>query len=197
MAPSELVAAAPARRHQLIADDFAQRVHGVQDWSAAAPVSGWTATDVVAHLVDWSRGFVASGSDVRLPDVPSPAEHPAAAWDAHQRTMQELLDDPTSADSEFANPHTGSMPLAQAIDRFYTSDVFMHTWDLARATSQDDTLDPELCVVLLDGMEPIDDLLRDSGQYGPKVPVPDDADPQTRMLGFIGRDPNWSVATSR
>jgi uncharacterized protein (TIGR03086 family) len=196
MAPSELVTAGPARRHQLIADDFAQRVHGVQDWSAAAPVSGWTATDVVAHLVEWLRGFVASGSDVRLPDVPSPAEQPAAAWDAHQRAVQEVLDDPASASSEFANPHTGSMPLAQAIDRFYTSDVFMHTWDLARATSQDDTLDPELCAVLLDGMEPIEELIRSSGQYGPRVPVPDDADPQTRMLGFIGRDPNWQVATA-
>src|SRR3712207_1825889 len=38
-------------------------------------------------------------------------------------------------------------------------------------------------------MEPIDDLLRSSGQYGPRVTVPDDADVQTRMLAFIGRDP--------
>ena len=29
--------------------------------------------------------------------------------------------------------------------------------------------------------------MRDSGQYGPKVDVPDDADWQTKMLGFIGR----------
>jgi uncharacterized protein (TIGR03086 family) len=194
MAPSELVTADPARRHRLIADDFARRVHGARDWSAPAPVPGWTARDVVVHLVEWLRGFVASGSEVQLPDVPSPAEQPAAAWDAHQRAVQELLDDPGTADTEFANPHTGSMPLAQAIDRFYTSDVFMHTWDLARATSQDATLDPELCAVLLSGMEPIDDLLRESGQYGPKVPVPDDADPQTRMIAFIGRDPNWRSA---
>src|SRR5262249_39524861 len=145
----------PARRHQLIADDFARRVHGVQDWSAAAPVAGWTATDVVAHLVDWSRGFVASGSEVQLPDVPSPAVQPARRWDAPQRAIQDLLDTPASAEAEFANPHTGSMPLAQAIARFSTSDVFMHTWDLARATSQDDRLDPELCAVLLSGMEPI------------------------------------------
>ena len=65
----------------------------------------------------------------------------------------------------------------------------MHTWDLARATGQDETLDPERCAVLLDGMQPLDDLLRSSGQYGPRVEVPDDADVQTRMLAFIGRDP--------
>jgi hypothetical protein len=44
-------------------------------------------------------------------------------------------------------------------------------------------------VELLDGMQPLDDLLRSSGQYGPRVEVPDDADVQTRMLAFIGRDP--------
>ena len=43
-------------------------------------------------------------------------------------------------------------------------------------------------------MEPIDELLRSSGQYGAAVPVPDDADVQTRLIGFIGRDPRWSPA---
>ena len=67
----------------------------------------------------------------------------------------------------------------------------MHTWDLARATGQDDRLDPDFCAELLAGMEGIEEVLRASGQYGPAVPVPDDADVQTRMLGFIGRDPEW------
>ncbi len=64
----------------------------------------------------------------------------------------------------------------------------MHTWDLARATGQDERLDPGLCAELLAGMEPMEDVIRSSGQYGPKVEVPDDADPQTKLLGFIGRD---------
>ena len=193
MAPSELLSADPARRHRLIADDFARRVHGTTDWSATAPVPGWAARDVVGHLVEWLPALVAGGSDVRLPDVPSPAEQPVAAWDAHQQAVQGLLDDPETAAAPFSNPHTGSMPLGQAIDRFYTSDVFLHTWDLARATGQDETLDPDLCAEMLAGMEPIDDLLRSSGQYGPKVPVAVDADVQTRLIGFIGRDPAWSA----
>ncbi|NED64625.1 TIGR03086 family protein, partial [Streptomyces sp. SID10244] len=28
--------------------------------------------------------------------------------------------------------------------------------------------------------------------YGPAVPVADDADPVARLVGFIGRDPEWS-----
>jgi uncharacterized protein (TIGR03086 family) len=83
----------------------------------------------------------------------------------------------------------------RAIDQFYTSDVFMHTWDLARATSQDDRLNPSFCASLLAGMEPMEDVIRSSGQYGPRVPVPDDADAQTRLLGFIGRDPYWTAAS--
>ena len=103
--------------------------------------------------------------------------------------VQALLDDPASADTTLRNPHIGAIPLPEAISRFFTADVFMHTWDLARATGQDETLDPQRCAELLEGMQPLDDLLRSSGQYGPKVEVPDDADVQTRMLAFIGRDP--------
>lgn len=52
----------------------------------------------------------------------------------------------------------------------------MHTWDLAWATGQDDPLDPEFCAVLPAGMEPMEAVIRSSGQYGPRVPVKDDAD---------------------
>ena len=65
----------------------------------------------------------------------------------------------------------------------------MHTWDLSRATGQDEHLDPHKCAVLLEGLLPMDDLLRASGHYGPRVEVPEDADVQTRMLAFIGRAP--------
>jgi uncharacterized protein (TIGR03086 family) len=81
------------------------------------------------------------------------------------------------------------MPLGQAIDMIYTSDVFLHRWDLARATGQDETLDPDTCAAMLEGMLPMDEVLRQSGQYGPRVDVPDDADVQTKLLAFIGRTP--------
>jgi hypothetical protein len=35
----------------------------------------------------------------------------------------------------------------------------------------------------------MDEALRQSGHYGPKVDVADDADVQTRLLAFIGRRP--------
>jgi hypothetical protein len=72
--------------------------------------------------------------------------------------------------------------------------VFMHTWDLARATGQDDRLDPDFCAHLLAGIKPMEGAIRSSGHYGARVEVPGDADPQTRLLGFIGRDPSWAPA---
>ena len=183
----------PAEEFREIAGHFGERVHGVPagGWDAPTPVEGWVARDVVRHLVEWFPGFLAGGSDVSLPPVASVDDDPVAAWDGFAASVQGVLDDPATADRTFSNPHTGDLPLADAISQFFTADVFLHTWDLARATGQDDRLDPERCRVMVEGMEPYDELMRSSGQYGPRVPVPDDSDPQTRLLGFIGRDPHW------
>lgn len=179
-----------ADRHRRVAATFTERVRGTADWDSPAPVAGWTARDVVGHLTTWFPGFL-DGAGVTLPAGPGAADDPVGAWTRQRDAVQALLDDPTEADRTIENPHLCAMTLAGATNMIYTTDVFMHTWDLARATGQDDRLDPGECAVLVDGMEPMEELIRGSGQYGPRVPVPDDADAQTRLLGFIGRDPAW------
>ncbi|HEY1916403.1 MAG TPA: TIGR03086 family metal-binding protein [Streptosporangiaceae bacterium] len=185
----------PAERHREIGRVFTARVHGTREWDVPAPVSGWAARDVVRHLVEWLPALLASGSTVRLPALPSVDDDPVSTWQAHLDAVQALLDDPATAGVTLSNPHIGAFPVDRAIDQFYTSDMFMHTWDLARATGQDDRLDARFCAQLLAGMEPLEDIIRSSGQYGPKVPVPGDADAQTKLLGFIGRDPAWTPAS--
>ncbi len=184
----------PTERHAAVAGVFSARVDGVRDWDAPAPVDGWVARDVVAHLVEWLPAFLAAGG-IELPsDGPTVTEDPAGAWHTHVAAVQGLLDGPGS-DREFTHPQVGTHHLGAAVDQFYTSDVFLHTWDLARATGQDDTLDEETCAAMLAGMEPWDEILRSSGQYGPRVPVPDDAPVQDRLIAFIGRDPSWQPRT--
>jgi uncharacterized protein (TIGR03086 family) len=182
---------APAERHRRVAGVFTDRVLGTADWGAPSPVAGWTARDVVRHLTDWFPAFLAAGCDVRLARGPGADADPVATWRTHSDAVQALLDDPATSDGAFAHPYVGAMPLGHAVDQFYTSDVFMHTWDLARATGQDDRLDPQFCAALLAGMEQMEEVIRSSGQFGARVPVAPDADPQTRLLGFIGRDPVW------
>ncbi|MFF1444946.1 TIGR03086 family metal-binding protein [Streptomyces sp. NPDC058295] len=180
-----------AEEHRLIAGAFTERVRGVRPaaWDNPAPCEGWVARDVVRHLVEWFPAFLKSGAGVELPQGPSVDDDPVAAWTVHCDGVQALLDDPATAGKVLSNPHIGEVPLDQAVDRFYTADVFMHTWDLARASGQEETLDPVRCARLLDGMLPLDDVLRKSGQYGPRVEVPESADVQTRLLAFIGRTP--------
>ena len=72
-------------------------------------------------------------------------DDPVGAWHAHVDAVQALLDEPATANLTLSNPHIGQLPLDSAIDQFYSADVFMHTWDLARATGQDDRLDPDFC----------------------------------------------------
>jgi len=182
----------PAARHREIAARFTATAEAVPDWDAQSPVADWKTRDVVRHLVEWFPSFLEHGTGITLPDVPSPDDDPVGAWSAHAANVQALLDDPESAGKVLSNQHTGDVPLPDAIDRFYTSDVFMHTWDLARSAGLDDRMDAEESAKMLEGMEPLADLLAGSGQYGPRVPVPDDADDQTKLLGLIGRDPFWT-----
>lgn len=180
-----------AERHARVTDGFTSVVDRVADWDAPTPVPEWAARDVVEHLVTWSQGFLASGGvhlrrEVDLAD-------PAAAWRTHAAEIQELLDSP-AAEDDFTHPQLGTEPLGGIIDRFYSTDVLMHTWDLAESAGVPSGLDPQECEHLLQGMSLHEQILRDSGQYGPAVPVPPDADGVVRLMGFIGRDPEWRAS---
>ncbi|MET7421220.1 TIGR03086 family metal-binding protein [Dactylosporangium sp. NPDC005555] len=180
-----------AEEHRDIAGRFTDRVRGVPagGWDDPAPCEGWVARDVVGHLVEWFPGFLRAGAGIDLPQGPKVADDPVAAWQVHCDGVQAVLDDPSCADRVLSNPHIGDIPLDAAISQFYTADVFMHTWDLARATGQDERLDQDRCAAMLEGMLAMEDAMRGSGHYGPRVEVPADADAQTRLLAFIGRDP--------
>jgi uncharacterized protein (TIGR03086 family) len=91
--------------------------------------------------------------------------------------------------SAVADTPFGEQRLDQAIGMIVTGDVLVHQWDLARATGGDERLDPEAVHRLFDGMEAMDESMRSSGHFGPRVDVPADASEQDRLLAFTGRDP--------
>ena len=180
-----------AERYRRVADRFTERVNEVPDsaWDNPAPCEGWVARDVVRHLVEWIPAFLTSAGGPALPAGPSVDDDPAGAWAALDRGIQSLLDDPVASASEISHPRAGTHRLDDAIAMFFLNDVLVHTWDLARAAGLDETLDPEVVHDMLIGMEPLDDMLRASGQYGPRVAVAADADEQTRLIAFTGRTP--------
>ncbi len=154
-----------------------------------APPEGWVARDIVRHMVEWMPAFLSSAGGPALPTGPSPDDDPAGAWTTMSDAIQALLDDPAAARSELHHPYAGTHALEDAIRQFFAGDIFIHTWDLARAAHLDETLDPDVVHEMLIEMEPMDELLRSSGHYGPRVEVPVDADEQTRLIAFTGRQP--------
>jgi len=66
-------------------------------------------------------------------------------------------------------------------------DVLVHGWDLAKATGQDTSLDPELVEACWAVINPQMELLRGSGMFGDELDVPDNADSQTKLLAILGR----------
>ena len=183
-----------AARHAAYAARFADVVAGVRDWAAPTPVTEWAARDVVAHLTSWFPGFLAAGG-VHL--AAGDPDDPVGSWALQTLAVQDLLDDDDRASEPFTHPRVPPQPLGVTIDTFYTPDIFMHTWDLARASGADDTLDETTCADMLASMRSVAELIRGSGQYGEEQPVPDDATPQQKLIAFIGRDPFWRPGINR
>ena len=139
-------------RYERISGHFTDRVRAVPAgrWDDPSPCEGWTARDVVGHLTEWIPGFLGA-QGVAFPAVPSVADDPAAAWEAVQAAVSRALADPALAVKPVETPFS-TQTLAETVDMIVTGDVFTHTWDLARATGQDETLDPDQLKRMVDAM---------------------------------------------
>lgn len=177
-----------ADRYRRVAAGFTERARAVpaEGWDRQTPCEGWVARDVVRHLVD-TAGFFVGPAGIELPDGPSPDDDPVGAWEAVREVTQAALDDPDVAGREIDTP-MGRMPLEALIGRFGVADVLIHTWDLARATGLDETLDPDEVAIVYEMLLPNDERMRGPA-FAPKVEVPEDVDAQTRLIAFTGRRP--------
>ena len=184
----------PVLRYFAISDGFTALAQHTLDWDAQSPVQEWRARDIVWHLVDWIPQVLKDGASLELPRRDPASNDPAGDWSSFDEALRAILVRPQTAGASFSHPQAGTMPLGTAIDMLIAPDVFMHSWDLAQATGQDFTLDPDFAAGLLAGMEGIDALLRSSGQYGPRVHARGDADVQTQLMAFVGRNPDWQTA---
>lgn len=81
------------------------------------------------------------------------------------------------------------MPAAQLLG-FRIGDNLVHTWDLARATGGDETLDDELVELVWESVQPMRPFIGQVGQFG-EGPSADDLDAPLviRLLDFMGRRP--------
>ena len=180
----------PSDRYRRVARGFTERVDAVRGdgWDRPTPCAGWVARDVIVHLAEWVPAFFRDASGPTLPERADGLD-PAEDWHRLDAAIQTALDDPEVAAQVVSHPLAGQHRFEDAVGQFVLGDVFIHTWDLARACGLDERLDPELVHDMLVGIEPLDAVLRSSGQYGPRVEVSPNADEQTRLIAFTGRQP--------
>ena len=188
-----------AARYRRRADAFEATVAGVGngDWSRPSPCAEWDARDVVRHIVDMHHVMLRPYG--RPPTAADVDADPLTAFRTARADVEAILDDPVLAGQETDSP-AGTMPGADMIDQVISSDMVLHRWDLARATGQDDVIDPAELEGMWPGLQEIPDIMRVPGAFGPgvtvfgpRVEVPADAPLQDRALGLLGRDPAWTA----
>ena len=178
-----------SERYGRLSDAFADKIAAVPDgkWSNPSPCEGWTARDVVGHVVS-TQGMFLGFVGEQMGDIPSVEDDPAAAWDAARGKVQRRLDDPESAKAEF-DGFSGRSTFEAAVDRFLCMDLVVHGWDLARAAGLDDRIEAEDVTRVQKAAEAFGDMLRSPQAFGPAVEPPAGADDQAKLLAFLGRKP--------
>jgi uncharacterized protein (TIGR03086 family) len=164
-------------------------------YGLATPCSEWDVRALLNHLL----GTVTLGEALLadtppsvnmapgdLPDADLVGADPAAAY----RVRVETLLAAAGGDALRRSHRTplGEMAGA-ALGGFATLDILVHGWDLAKATSQDATLDASLAEQVLGfAHEAITDSTR-APRIGPEVAVAAGATATDRLVGYLGRQP--------
>ncbi|MEU5696527.1 TIGR03086 family metal-binding protein [Actinosynnema sp. NPDC020468] len=166
---------------------------GADQWGAETPCAEWTVHDLVNHLVNeqlWAPELLAGCTVEQVGDRfdgDQLGEDPLHAWVLAAAAAREAWIAPKA----LLKPVHLSSGRSTAVEYGWqmTLDLTVHAWDLARAIGADERLDPDVAQAVLDYVEPQIDAWSGTGLFEAAVPVPDDADVQTRLIGLLGRTP--------
>lgn len=157
-------------------------------WDAASPCAGWTARDVVEHVLATERDFL-ERQGLDSGPVPDLAD-PAAAWRAQRDHLSGLLADADVAGREY-DGFFGPTTIAATIADFYGWDLVVHGSDIARATGQEWSVTEAEAASLHATADGWGDALHSEGICDAPVEVAEDASATDKLLARLGRDPGW------
>ena len=174
--------------------EFGRRVHAVRDdqWGCPTPCADWEVRNLVNHLVAeqlWVAPLLAGKRVADLGDFAAGdvlGDDPVAAWDAASAAAAAAFAEPGALE-RVVHLSYADRP-GEEYAREMVFDLVVHSWDLARGISADDTLDPGLVEAVYGSIEPDTDLAA-TGLFDQPVPVAADSDEQTRLIAFTGRRP--------
>lgn len=152
--------------------------------TAATPCAEWDVGALVTHMAG-GTGYLltALGLDPHADGTGDGAYRAAVAQ------CVKALRVPGALDGRCTSPAGFEWSIADATAGT-AMDQLVHTWDLAVAIGGDRRLDSESVDAIVAMFVPqMPEIGRAAGIVGPEVPVPDDATPQDRLLGAMGRRP--------
>jgi uncharacterized protein (TIGR03086 family) len=74
------------------------------------------------------------------------------------------------------------------------TDLLIHAWDLGKAIGVGVNFEKPLAAQVYQQLLPRRQKLRSSGLFGDELPVPPNADIQTKLLALLGRDAAWRAS---
>jgi uncharacterized protein (TIGR03086 family) len=173
--------------------EYVVRQVPASEWENPSPCEGWSARHVAGHAMGVVHNVAARAGlgdviDV-FADVDSIAgDDPLSSLRAIRNRYLAATDRPGALQRQITS-RLGEMSLDQFLGAM-CSDTLVHTWDIARATGVDETLDPGSVRTVYAGyLAGFPSTAREPGRYGVAI---DDAgleSEQDRMIAFTGRDP--------
>ena len=166
--------------------DFDARVQATSadSWSNQSPCAEWKARDVVVHVGNNLLRMTGALSGTEPKSIAAD-DSIVDAWD---NALSEFTATIATADLSADVPGPfGPMPAAQVLGRFVSTDVLVHTWDLARSVGGNETINADAVAAAYSGLKPMDAMIRQPGVFGAKLDEPSD-DLQTEFLRFLGRE---------
>ncbi len=176
-------------RHRRACDGFSSVADAVapDSWSVPTPCTEWTARDIVEHVIGFHEFLLLRPLGVR---ARRPRDDPAARWSATSLALFTALTTEDVLDRATELPGGGASTPRTMIGAL-TTDVLVHTWDLARAVGQTAALDEELYARAYAAAR-ASEFRRHEATIGPEVPISADAAIAERLVAFYGRDPQWA-----
>lgn len=172
-------------RYDRIADGFGSRLGALTEdqWALPTPCAEWTVRDLVEHVIAAHHRMLAQleGGNPTATDT----DDLLGSWQEARTRVADALADTSRAATPIAN--VGEQPFENLAGIVLCADVLIHTWDLARATGQNERLDEEGISRAWEFMGPNDVTMRGPKGFGPKVSPDPDANRQTKFLNFCGR----------
>jgi uncharacterized protein (TIGR03086 family) len=160
-------------------------------WHVPTPCTEWDAAALVEHVIGFHEFLLLAPLGVRAhrPRAGSPAR-----WLATERAIRSVLDDPDTLDPP-ASYFDGATRRPAELLPALAEDTLVHTWDLARAVGLPDRLDADACErAYANARRRAPDGVG-SDLFAQPVAVAADAPVQERLLGLLGRDPQWGAAS--